>query len=97
LKPGDRILAIDGRETATWGDVAKIIEKSQGRAVTVRYLRGNEEGETTVQPQLTMAKNIFGEDVEAYKIGIIGSSNVVVRSLQSPGRPCGRVRVKHGL
>ncbi len=81
LKPGDRILAIDGRETATWGDVAKIIEKSQGRAVTVRYLRGNEEGETTVQPQLTMAKNIFGEDVEAYKIGIIGSSNVVVRSL----------------
>ncbi len=81
LREGDRIIAINGKETAAWADVAESIAKGGGKEVTLRISRKTELKDITLTPRLTKTKNIFGEDVESYKIGIIASQNTVTRSL----------------
>ena len=50
LKTGDIITAIDYNSTKTNEDVEKIISKSNGKPVTISFLRGDEQHITTLTP-----------------------------------------------
>jgi regulator of sigma E protease len=77
LKPGDTILSIDGRETATWEEVAELISASKGKEVVLEIDRQGEKLTLTGQPEVQPSRNIFGEQVgERYMLGISRSDQV---------------------
>lgn len=77
LQAGDVILAVDGRETLRFAEVASAIGDSGGRPVTLRIRRGDENLELAVAAVMEKKKNIFGEEVgERYMIGISRTDEV---------------------
>ena len=63
LKLGDRIMSVDGKSLSSAEDLTKLVEASQGRALSIVYTRDGNEQRTTLTP-------IFCENEGAYKTGI---------------------------
>ena len=81
LQKGDMIRAIDGQAVATWEEMAKGISESQGRSLTFSVQRVGETFEVTITPVVKKAKNLFGEDIERYIIGVSSTGDVRNRKL----------------
>jgi regulator of sigma E protease len=82
LQAGDTITAINGTPVTNWDEMAALIAGSGGRSLSVTIQRPEWDGFTvTVTPQATMSKNIFGEDVQRYIIGISSAGEVVNQRL----------------
>lgn len=71
LRPGDTVVAIDGRSVETWDDITSVIHASAGveRVFTVR--RGAEAEPLTfrITPKSSPSTTIFGE---ATSVGLVG-------------------------
>ena len=78
LKPGDLITAIDGVPVNSWDEMTQIIGDSKGKTLEITIQRGNSQKAFMIKPELVQAKNIFGEDVKRYIIGISTSGDVDV-------------------
>jgi len=78
IKEGDSILAINGRKISQWEELAEEVGKSRGKPLTLRIGRDKTFKDVVLIPQLMKGKNIFGEEVEGYRIGIRASSQVLV-------------------
>lgn len=50
LKPGDRVLAVNGREIRTWDELPQAIGGLADRSVLLRVRRGNEDFDLSVTP-----------------------------------------------
>jgi regulator of sigma E protease len=75
LRPGDQVVAIDGRPVSTWKEMAAAINGSDGRPIALTVQREGEPARTvTITPRLEQEQNIFGETVEGgdkrYVIGV---------------------------
>ena len=70
IREGDVIAAIDGKEITRWERLAEIITKSDGRELRITMTRGDQSRDVLLTPKLYKAKNIFGEEIDAYKIGV---------------------------
>ncbi len=81
LENGDLILAIDGCDIESWEEMAKIINASNGKSLAVSVRRGESLDVIYVTPELKTTKNIFGEDIERYVIGIASSGDVYSKDL----------------
>ncbi|GAB6075974.1 RIP metalloprotease RseP [Desulfurobacterium crinifex] len=64
LKPGDIILAINGKDITSWEQVVKTISGSNGKPIKILILRNSKKLEITVTPN-------FNEEFKRYTIGII--------------------------
>jgi len=72
LKPGDRIVSINGNKIAGWQDVLNGVKASGGKPLAIVIMRGQASQEMTVRPSIDSDKNIYGEEVEKrYMIGIV--------------------------
>jgi regulator of sigma E protease len=69
LKPGDRVLAIDGRNIDSYDEIEAAVQDSAGKPLAFRVKRGDKELDLTVTPELTSGRNLFGETVQAGSIG----------------------------
>ncbi|RTZ98841.1 MAG: RIP metalloprotease RseP [Deltaproteobacteria bacterium] len=71
IKAGDEIIAIDGTAVDSWTHMAELISTSNGRAISVTVRRKG-AGRITydIRPSRITDKNIFGEEVQRYVIGI---------------------------
>jgi regulator of sigma E protease len=78
MKVGDRIIALDGRSVSKWDEISKIIARSGGKSLRVILSRDGRSVEASVTPRLMKSKNVFGEEVESYKIGISPSPRTVI-------------------
>ncbi len=78
IQEGDRIVAINGKTVSRWGDLAESVTRSGGRELSVTLERKGQRFEVRLTPELTAGKNIFGEDVESYRIGVSSSSNTFI-------------------
>jgi regulator of sigma E protease len=78
LKAGDRIAAIDGRAVTKWEHIAEIVTGSKGKSLLISVQRGGGSLEIQVTPSLMKTQTIFGESVDAYKIGISPSPRTVI-------------------
>jgi len=78
MKVGDRIIALDGRSVSKWDEISEIIARSEGRPLRVILSRDGRSVEISVTPRLMKSKNVFGEEVETYKIGISPSPRTVI-------------------
>jgi len=78
IKKGDKILSIDGKNIDYWDNIRQVIGQSQGRQVKIIIEREEQKNELFIQPKLSKTKNILGEEVEAYLIGISPSDNFII-------------------
>lgn len=81
LKKGDLILSIDGEDLKKWEDLSLKIRKSQGKELTLKVKRNGETLEMKVTPKPSTMKNLFGEEVHTYVIGITHSGEVLIEKV----------------
>jgi regulator of sigma E protease len=81
LKKGDLVLSIDGEEVSKWEDLSKIIRGSKGRELHLKVKREGETFEIRVTPKPSTQKNIFGEKVETYLIGITPAEEAILKKV----------------
>ncbi len=70
LKKGDLITAINGTAITSWDEMAEIINGSNGESIQLTFLRGDSTQDLWIVPEQTPAKNIFGENIQRFIIGI---------------------------
>jgi regulator of sigma E protease len=85
IRAGDSVQSIDGRNVGRWSDLAEIITKSGGHELTLKLKRDGTLQDVRVKPESVKVKNVFGEDVDSWKIGVGASGNTFVER-QNPIR-----------
>ncbi len=81
IEKGDRVLSINGAPVATWDEMAELISGSGGRTLGFLVERGGERVALDVTPRRMPAKNLFGEDIERYMIGVAPGGEVFTRQV----------------
>jgi regulator of sigma E protease len=85
IRAGDHVQSIDGRNVGRWSDLAEIITKSGGQEITLKLKRDGALRDVRVKPERVKVKNVFGEDVDSWKIGVGASGNTFIER-QNPIR-----------
>jgi regulator of sigma E protease len=81
LRPGDQVVAVDGRPVASWEEMAEKIAGSGGRAIDITVRRPEGEVRLQAAPELITTKNLLGEAVRRYAIGIGTAGETFAREL----------------
>ncbi len=68
LRVGDRILAVNGKRLSNAAEFGKIVEASQGKSISLVYLRGSSEYMATLTP-------VFSKSENCYKTGVYIKDN----------------------
>lgn len=71
LKPGDRIIAIDGRRVEQFQILQEIVTQSGGKTLHFTIERDDRTFDVDITPVLVKDKNIVGVKQENYRIGIM--------------------------
>ena len=85
LKKGDEVVGINGRPIENWDQMAGIIADSQGAPLEVTIRRDGEARVMSLSPVLKTTKNIFGEDIPRYVIGITAAGDIYTKKLSPIG------------
>ena len=83
LQAGDMIVAIDDVTVKSWDEMSESISNSGGKRLALTVRRGTSEIRLNVEPVLTTSKNLFGEDIQRYVIGIAASGDGFTRELNA--------------
>jgi regulator of sigma E protease len=81
LKKGDVVLSVDGEKVSRWDDLSRIIRGSNGKELTLQVKRDGGTLEAKVAPQPSKTKNIFGEEVQIFMIGIQPSEETMIEKV----------------
>jgi len=84
LREGDTITAIDGIAIDRWNRLAEMVAGSGGKTLTLTVRRGEGVLDFRVHPREVKARNVFGEEIPTYKIGISPSKEGVVIERKNP-------------
>ncbi len=84
IKEGDVIAAIDGKEITRWEEIKEIVSKNDGRELRITITRGGQSIDLSLKPRLYKEKDIFGEEVDSYKIGVSPSLDHTVVERMNP-------------
>lgn len=76
LKSGDVIKEINRKPMNSFEDIALFIQKEQGNRLDIIIERDGRLMGKEITPMLSKGKNAFGEEVDKYVIGIVGSGDV---------------------
>lgn len=81
IQKGDHIISINNQDIASWERLADIIGQSKGSTLAVSVKRGKENILLHIDPIVKPDKNIFGENIERYIIGINASGDLFSKKL----------------
>ena len=81
LQKDDQVIEINGLAIKSWEEMAGIITGSKGKSLALTVRRGESTFAAKVIPKQISAKNIFGEEIKRYIIGIKSSGDTFVRDL----------------
>jgi regulator of sigma E protease len=74
LRPGDRIVAVDGRPIETWRALSRAVVDSGGARLRLTVERDGEELPIEITPVLRDARTLFGEPAgQVHRIGVEAS------------------------
>ncbi len=76
IKASDTIVAINGNTIKDWTAMSEAISASKGTPMRIELLRAGKKEELTVQAKTAVHKNIFGEEVNTYAIGVQSAGEV---------------------
>lgn len=78
MKVGDRITAMDGKTIMKWDEISRVVTEGNGKSMKITIRREAETFDLTITPRSMKTRNLFGEEIESYKIGIGPSSNTII-------------------
>lgn len=81
IQAGDLVVSVDGHPVTKWDEMAAIIKESGGRSLELELLRSKDSVFVRLTPKLTSTKNVFGEEVDKYFIGITASGAFSIKRL----------------
>ena len=97
LQVDDRITAIDGKHIQSWRDIDAILSDNGGAPLKVSILRDGTPLEVEVTPQQVSAKDLFGDKIQYFDLGISGVTELrAVVDKVMEGMPAQRAGLKHG-
>lgn len=97
FQESDTIKAIDGRTVTSWRDIDEALDRSQGRPLEFGVERQGRAISIEVTPRKTHAKNIFGDDVAYFDIGLKGFKELsAVVDEAVPDMPAAQAGVQKG-
>lgn len=93
LKPGDRVVAIDGNPTNDFSDIVHIVSVSDAHPLTFHIQRGSEHLSIVVTPTMITKPDPFGDPMKDPGVGI---SPVLPGEVESvvPGSPAAAAGLK---
>ncbi|MDO9515099.1 MAG: RIP metalloprotease RseP, partial [Syntrophales bacterium] len=80
---GDVITAINDKEISRWSELADAVNESNGEQLKIRIDRGSRVFDIYMTPQPIKSKNVFGEEIDTYRIGV-GISDETVLERKGP-------------
>lgn len=89
LKKGDVVFSIDGEEITKWDDLSQVIRNSKGKGLLLKVKRDGETLDIKVTPKPSTQKNLFGEEVPVFIVGITPFDEIVVQKV-GPFRAIGK-------
>lgn len=81
LKAGDRVVAIDGTAVQSWDEMARLIMDSGGGQMRFAVQRNGQLLEVAMTPIARESRNIFGEKIDRYIIGVASAGDVQQKHL----------------
>ncbi len=75
IREGDLITAINGAPVELWDDLSRHVKSSKGGELLIEISRNGSVLSTSLIPEISDDKNIFGEDVKSFKIGVMSSAS----------------------
>lgn len=81
LKKGDRVIAIDNHPIEYWEEMAGQIVNSKGKPLSFIIQRKDHQFSVSIKPKLVTSKDIFGEDIQRYIIGIAAAEDIHQKDL----------------
>lgn len=79
MRPGDRVLRVDGRPIGSWEELARAVRGSGGRPLRLLVRRGSREFELVVRPRLVEVRDPLGRRHLRPRLGIVSSGAVATR------------------
>jgi regulator of sigma E protease len=70
---GDIIVSVGGKKTENWTQIKEVIQGNTGQPVDATVKRGDAYVTLTVVPEISVTKNIFGEEIKSPLIGIVSA------------------------
>lgn len=78
IQKEDVILSINDRQVSSWAGIADAVSRSKGQQLKITVRRNGGNKDIYVMPRLERTKNIFGENIDIYRIGVSASSKTVI-------------------
>ena len=77
IQKNDVITSINGKAISHWEEVAEAIAATNGKPVVVAVKRDTADMRFTITPEPRISKNLFGEKVNGFAIGVASASEIV--------------------
>ena len=81
LKKGDQVVAINNHPIEYWEEMSHEIVNSKGKALTFAIRRNQKNLSVTIKPEIVTSKDIFGEDIQRYIIGVAAAEDIHQKNL----------------
>jgi regulator of sigma E protease len=81
IRPADTVVAIDGKKVRKWEQLAEIIGSSGGKTLRITVERGGTAQDFSVTPRAMKGKNLFGEEIDTWKIGVTPDPKIMTERL----------------
>ena len=94
LRPGDRVVEVNGVTVLEWGDLREEVASRPGEEVTIGFERDGQRKNTTVLPEVRQEQNVFNEAQDRGRIGISLQYLAPVVAVLDPGSPAGQAGVQ---
>jgi len=75
IREGDIIESVNGKEIELWEELSSIVEKSKGEKLALRIRRNGQIYVVNLRPEITLARDIFGDSIRTYRIGITSTAS----------------------
>jgi regulator of sigma E protease len=77
MQKGDVITAINNKPINRWDQIAEGVAASKGKPLTLTVKREARDISFTITPEPRVSKNLFGEKVNGYAVGVASAGEVV--------------------
>ena len=78
LASGDKIISIDGKTIQRWEELRPVIAEGKGKETEIIIERKTEKKRFLIKPKASKSKNVFGEEVAAYLIGVSPAGKTII-------------------
>lgn len=77
MQKGDVIIAINNAPISRWDQIAEGVTSSKGQPLSITVKRDSQTLPFTITPEPRLSKNLFGEKINGYAIGVASAGEVI--------------------